>query len=94
MLLSSPSSRSIIDKNDIPDNYFLIHGDAKWKGVWDWILVVFVLYGSVMIPWAFSFETKPLLALDILDYMIDLTFVVRKGKENGMGRGRNVDRLA
>lgn len=83
LLLSSvpPLPRSIIDKRDIPTDRFLIHGDAKWKSIWDWVLVFFVLYNAIMIPWAFSFETKPILALDIFDYLIDFTFVVRRGRE-------------
>ena len=53
-----------------------IHPEAKLKGIWDWMLIGFVLYNAVFIPLNLAFLPKPPLGLTIFDYLVDIAFTV------------------
>jgi hypothetical protein len=52
----------------------LIGPDVLWKRVWDWTLLLLVVYNAVKIPLDISFETGQL--LDSFDYAVDAIFVL------------------
>lgn len=66
----------MIETKDALRSRYIIRGDSTWKSTWDWTIVAFVIYNSILIPWEFSFQTDVNLALQIVDHAIDFAFLV------------------
>ena len=45
------------------------------KVVWDWFLIIFVLYSSFTVPIQICFTLPPSPTFDIIDYMVDAFFI-------------------
>jgi hypothetical protein len=52
----------------------LIGPEVLWKRIWDWIILLLVVYNAIKIPLDISFETGR--ALEAFDYAVDAVFAL------------------
>ena len=54
----------------------VIYPDATFKGVWDLVCLVFIIYQSILIPFRLCFEVDASGALFYFETIIDVSFMI------------------
>ena len=52
-------------------SWAVIPPDSSWKSKWDYLIIVFVLYNSLFIPFSFSFLETRNSMVEVFDYFVD-----------------------
>ncbi|QDZ22489.1 potassium voltage-gated channel protein [Chloropicon primus] len=76
------SIKEILDTNRIFGRDFtwaVIAPDSQWKSKWDYLIIIFVLYNSLFIPFSFSFLQTRNSMVEIFDYFVDFMFLIDMG---------------
>ena len=60
-------------------SWAVIPPDSSWKSKWDYLIIVFVLYNSLFIPFSFSFLETRNSMVEVFDYFVDLMFLIDMG---------------
>ncbi|KAK3277290.1 hypothetical protein CYMTET_14692, partial [Cymbomonas tetramitiformis] len=55
--------------------FFVIPPDSRCKDIWDWLIVILVIYSSFQIPFLLSFGMSPVDS-QILDQLVDYMFMI------------------
>ena len=60
-------------------SWAIISPDSSWKSKWDYLIIIFVLYNSLLIPFSFSFLQTRNPLVEIFDYFVDFMFLIDMG---------------
>ena len=58
----------------VPKPWYMISPSVIWKVMWDWAVIVLVIYNTVFIPFNFAFD--PLAFAESFDLVVDAIFAV------------------
>ena len=54
----------------------LIVPDEPAKERWDWVVILFVIYNAIEVPFDLAFKPESTLALTIFDIVVDVCFLI------------------
>ena len=54
----------------------LVLPDEQAKENWDWLVILFVIYNALQVPFDLAFSPPMPVAFTVFDYLVDATFIV------------------
>lgn len=77
LMASKEVHDALYGEDGAPKNSGLILPHSRFRKVWEWFIVVFVLYTATEVPWEFAFQPSPLYTIFVaLNIAQDFFFMV------------------